>query len=576
MQRYSNSVLGSDGRPVVGATVTVLLTSGATPTLYSDNGTTALASNTRTTDSSGEYFFYAANGRYNLTITAPGFTSDSALDALLFDPADAGADEIGYTPAGVDAIATTVQAKLRRSVEAEDFGAVADGSTNDTTAIQNAIDTLFTAGGGCVQLQIGKTYRIDGTLYIKSGVVLGNVAGMWDTYSTFTDLNQPATARLLKYGTGNVIEFYHGATADTTFAGGGIVGIAIDGTNQTSGGGVYCTNPTANNSYGGFIRQCIIEKCYAFGVKLPISTYSMDDFKIIETMVEGTRSTASGEGSGIINYATDTVVRHVHCFRNARHGVENYGAPLRMLDVDSFYNDQCGVYDAGQGTKGLQVQTDANGTYGIDFEVSATLPSASRQHVYTNCLSWRNNTTSAANGRNVKYGQTAGGAGLTNISFANSIFGAPSGETVEYHLAADAAITGGQNRFVNCQFYDTTASAGTSLNDHLWKMSFFEACGSGTEQKWRKPTTLASGTTIPTVQLVSEMVTANATPTTITNFSVGRPGQTITLMIADANTTIDFTGTNLKGNGGVDWAAPNGGSMTCTTPDGTTWYCRIS
>jgi hypothetical protein len=69
--------------------------------------------------------------------------------------------------------------------------------------------------------------------------------------------------------------------------------------------------------------------------------------------------------------------------------------------------------------------------------------------------------------------------------------------------------------------------------------------------------------------------TANAGATTITDFDDGIDGQEITVVIDDANTTVDFTSTNLKGNAGADWTPAQYDHMVCTY-DGTYWYCRVS
>lgn len=79
----------------------------------------------------------------------------------------------------------------------------------------------------------------------------------------------------------------------------------------------------------------------------------------------------------------------------------------------------------------------------------------------------------------------------------------------------------------------------------------------------------------PSVSGYVNFKTANVNPTTITNFDNGTDGQVIRVVITDTNTTIDFTGTNLKGNAGVDWTPAVNDSMTCVC-DGTTWYCDIS
>lgn len=68
--------------------------------------------------------------------------------------------------------------------------------------------------------------------------------------------------------------------------------------------------------------------------------------------------------------------------------------------------------------------------------------------------------------------------------------------------------------------------------------------------------------------------TQSTNPTTITMFDDGVVGQEITVLFEDANTTIDFTGTNLKGNVGVDFVGAVGDVMTCVF-DGTNWLCQV-
>jgi hypothetical protein len=91
------------------------------------------------------------------------------------------ASQVIYNPAGTGAVTTTVQAKLRQVVSVKDFGAVGNGTTDDTAAIQAAIDYVtnttfattwpagvknYDKGGGVVVIPPGR-YRI------TSGLLLG-------------------------------------------------------------------------------------------------------------------------------------------------------------------------------------------------------------------------------------------------------------------------------------------------------------------------------------------------------------------------------------------------------------------
>jgi hypothetical protein len=84
------------------------------------------------------------------------------------------AENVAYDPPFFGSVTTNVELKLAQTISVKDFGAVGDGVTDDSTAIQNAINAI-SATGGVIEFE-SKNYAIATGLVIQSNniVLRGN------------------------------------------------------------------------------------------------------------------------------------------------------------------------------------------------------------------------------------------------------------------------------------------------------------------------------------------------------------------------------------------------------------------
>lgn len=160
MELYTNNIQDRYGNAIVGAQVLVLK-EGGSAVIYSDNGVTP-APNPLTTDADGEFRFYAASGKYDLTVTSPRLPEPIYFPGIaLFDPEDINAElrdqlastdpNMGASMVGVQAAGTisssTVQAALQeldgdiQNLTATDIAFAPAGSIASTN-VQAAIEEL--------------------------------------------------------------------------------------------------------------------------------------------------------------------------------------------------------------------------------------------------------------------------------------------------------------------------------------------------------------------------------------------------------------------------------------------------
>lgn len=176
-------------------------------------------------------------------------------------------DQLGFVAAGANAVTRTIQNKLRDVVSIKDFGAVGDGTTDDTTAIQNAVTYAVSSGQKYVYAPPG-AYRITSTITVGAVSITGAgqdatifVAAITDGTPVFkcTNITQ---AHFEKFRITAVTSAYGGTFNPTSFRDG-----LINGQN--------CIGIEIDSSGGSYARDFTLRDLFMYGLK---TGYKIDAF----------------------------------------------------------------------------------------------------------------------------------------------------------------------------------------------------------------------------------------------------------------------------------------------------------
>ena len=169
----------ANGAPLSGGKLYTYAAGTTTPLAsYTNYGGGTANANPVILDSRGEASVWLGTGMYKMVLKTSvdvevwtvdnlnGADAATVAATLATLAASGGADLIGWSSGVSSPITQTVQDKLRQMINVKDYGAVGDGTTDDTAAIQAAIDEFQNAGnGGIVYMPPGR-YKITSNLTI--------------------------------------------------------------------------------------------------------------------------------------------------------------------------------------------------------------------------------------------------------------------------------------------------------------------------------------------------------------------------------------------------------------------------
>lgn len=243
----------ANGNPLSGGKLYTYAAGTTTPlATYTDSSGGTPNTNPVILDSRGEANIWLGSAVYKFKLTTSAdseiWTVDNIAsynyDVLAALAASGGSSLVGFIQSGAGATARTVQAKLRESISVKDFGAVGNGVTDDTAAIQAAVSAA--TAGTTINFPNG-IYIVTSTITVSTPAVC--LKGMPNPlYSTVPTIRMT---------TGSNFMF------DLTSAGAIFDGLKLEGNGGVYGAGATVNGIRCTGSNGtdcdNYINNCLFE-----------------------------------------------------------------------------------------------------------------------------------------------------------------------------------------------------------------------------------------------------------------------------------------------------------------------------
>lgn len=545
---------------------------------------------------------YTIDGTTITFTAAPPEATDGDTNILVrygrevTDSADASG--ISYTaPSGVSRM---VSERLGERVSVVDYGADPTGVTDSTAAIQLAINTLYANGGGEVWLPAG-TYKTSAAISLRRHVSLVGPRHRIPTASTYGivyDLEATiiGMARIVPTSalTGRAViwDFQLADELERPY-GASLHNILLD-LSACSGtvDGAYCRalpvgEGVFDNGWTGgaaWMYGCVVMYAPRYGVFIE----STDDEKV-NLKLENCRVAFSGS-HGINAYKCfDVSIYSSFSYANGGNGLNMYGcATERVYHNDVFNNLGHGIvldgYNAFYGFNEVQ----NNHKHGYYIRADGTTQTDKRYRIFGGRCS--TNSYGYDNTYDNIHLEDRSGTAPAQVYLMAMVIGEQAHVGTANRVRAEVYSTAlpGQspNVMANCIVPALDLKSGNSIfNDNVWESFTFDNSldpgGQPLNQKYRSLTPwTGSSTSVNVLRGVKFFKTANVAGATLAGFNAGASrleGREVWVLIDDANTAVDFTGTTLRGNGGVDLAAgtSEGKLIHFINVDGTNWAATI-
>ena len=420
------------------------------------------------------------------------------------------------TPTG--AVNRAINLKLSETISVKDFGATGNGTTDDTDSIQNAINYVFSLGGGVVYFPNG--IYVCNNVEIKSGVTLTSLSNQYG-YLPANISNATLKSTIAGW---TITTPVGGATSAS------ITGINFQGAGLTEiCGGINILDGSAWMA----IKQCDFNNYSEQAIKIENNTVSCVIEDILTTNVVLNKTRAAYIGGIDIN-GTDHFLSRIEANTSsiALSSASYYICGIKIQGANHFISNCIGEFsDLGiaalcEQSRFVNCRADTNFAHGFEA-ISGT-------NIFTNCLALNNGLDNT----NTYYGFNLGSAQGNILSACSAQNTGGTLLQYAYYDNANYSSVVSRNIMIGCQGF----GYGTALcytNPYL---------GSG--PLWN-PTLIRpnTGTTID-VSGTTLLSLEHASPTSITNFTGGTQGQTIRF-VGGSNITL-VNSTNIITNTGAN------------------------